>query len=45
MTVDDIIVDRGKHTAPMLYLTVVIIYTIVIMTKAPYEEEDIIVES
>ena len=29
----------GKHRAPMLYLTVVMSYPIVIMTTAPHEGE------
>ena len=37
-----IIYYRGKHRAPMLYLTVVMIYPIVIMTTAPYEEEELL---
>ena len=31
---------RGQNRAPMPYLTVAMIYSIVIMTTAPYEEEE-----
>ena len=30
----------GKHRASMLYLIVVLIYSLVVKTTAPYEEEE-----